>query len=831
MHVKELLFIAFIFFVLPVFAQDTWRKDPVWVDPPVCYASGEVRRSAVPPPPEFLNRLKSAGSRANIEVIYLNFPDSVKPAFEYAVSIWESLISSPVTIYLQARWQSMAGNVLASCGPSNYYANFHGAPLPDVYYPVALVEKLQEEQLTGRNVPDIQATFNSTISWYLGTDMNTPADKYDFVSTVLHEIAHGLGFTGFFEADVAKKTGSYGFRNRLPAVFDTFVQDLQFNHLCDHEHYANPSASLYNAFISDRLYSGSYLGSLWNKSARPRLYAPSTFNDGSSIYHLNSSTYFYGNINSLMTHAAGKGEAIHTPGPITLGILSDMGWRHLFIRHDPPGDIEIIKEPLRFDVVIDSDMGLDTSNFNLVYSYDNFLQHKDSLDFAYNTEAEIFSGFLTPGIVSGTIYYYIQANDSTGRTFRSPNAPGVMVYTINIGTDAIPPVIAHRPPAYLLWTEKEFVIEASVTDNILVDTVFVRLSIDGIEQEPKGMLKSGPDLYSYVVPIAGTSLRNGGIIEYVIVAVDGSLSRNTSTLPEEGRFTVAVENLLDPVNGYFTNFDDAENDFITGDFTITRKTGFDSNALFSPNPYPSPEESNRFYDFMTILRYPIIVKHDGRVSFDEVVLVEPGENGSVFGDDQFWDYVIVEGSSDFGNTWLPLVDGYDSKEQATWLTVYNSEFSDDGMNSVANGTMEYYIGREFSLTANGNFKEGDIVVIRFRLFSDPFANGWGWVIDNLRIQQPLTASGSLTLSPGHLMLWPNPFSSAVQWSFTGSEPAGDLMFEFIDISGRVLKKEKIEGVFPGMQASISTHDLPRGLFIISVTTQGIPVRRIKMNKH
>jgi len=28
---------------------------------------------------------------------------------------------------------------------------------------------------------------------------------------------------------------------------------------------------------------------------------------------------------------------------------------------------------------------------------------------------------------------------------------------------------------------------------------------------------------------------------------------------------------------------------------------------------------------------------------------------------------------------------------------------------------------------------GDTLVIRFRLFSDPYANGWGWVVEDLHI--------------------------------------------------------------------------------------------------
>ncbi len=54
----------------------------------------------------------------------------------------------------------------------------------------------------------------------------------------------------------------------------------------------------------------------------PRLYAPSTWDDGSSIYHLDEFTYAASDTNSLMTPFAGRGEAVHNPGPNTLAISS-----------------------------------------------------------------------------------------------------------------------------------------------------------------------------------------------------------------------------------------------------------------------------------------------------------------------------------------------------------------------------------------------------------------------------------------------------------------------------------------------------------------------------
>jgi hypothetical protein len=143
------------------------------------------------------------------------------------------------------------------------------------------------------------------------------------------------------------------------------------------------------------------------------------------------------------------------------------------------------------------------------------------------------------------------------------------------------------------------------------------------------------------------------------------------------------------------------------------------------------------------------------MSFDEIVLVEPGSKGTEFGDFEFWDYVIVEGSKDKGNTWLPLTDGYDSRKHQIWEDSFNSSIAD--MNSTTVGSSDLYINNQIDMLANGNFSSGDTILIRFRLFSDPYSHGWGWAIDNLVIQSQLTTSDAV-LSPGNIRVYPNPFN-------------------------------------------------------------------------
>ena len=72
-------------------------------------------------------------------------------------------------------------------------------------------------------------------------------------------------------------------------------------------------------------------------------------------------------------------------------------------------------------------------------------------------------------------------------------------------------------------------------------------------------------------------------------------------------------------------------------------------------------------NILPCLRHPIKLNESGLlINFKEVVLVEPGEEGSLFGSADFYDYVILEASKDFGKTWFKLADGYDSRYSSSW---------------------------------------------------------------------------------------------------------------------------------------------------------------------
>jgi len=796
-------------------AQSSLKKRKIQVPQTVCYASDKVEKSFVPPPADIL--LKSnAEKKTDIIVTYSLFPANAKAAFEYAVSIWEQIIESDIPIHINARWRTMENNILGSSGPSDYYTDFDYIPRKNRFYPISVVEKITKTEITGSTSPDINATFNKDVKWYFGTDGNTPELLYDFVTVVLHEIGHGLGFTGFFF--VTGNIGAYGNENTGDvAAFDLMVVNDKDQHLSDTSIFKMPSESLYNAFTSGLLFSNSPVATKNDSGNKPKLYAPQTYNDGSSIYHLNDATYPFTNENSLMTHAIGKGEAVHDPGPVTKGILADIGWKHMKLNLDKPKDIEE-KKPITFNLSIESDFEVDSNAVFVFYSTDSFKKRIDSLLLIADETTGKFSATLIPKIETGKIDYYISAGDKMNRIFRLPTEAPAEIYSVIIGPDIIAPEISHTPIPYFVSNGESIKISTGADDNLGIDTVYVEYSINNIKQQSFGLSRDSATAYSGIFSIDPKLLNDGDVIKYQIIAVDASKAGNKTVSPVKDFYSFKVEKIFNPIGGYFTDFNNSTKDFVLSDFDIYTEPGFKNGSLHSPHPYPSPNKNNSHFNFTTLLKYPIILKENGTMSFDEVVLVEPGEIGTNFGDEEFWDYVVVEGSKDNGKTWLPIANGYDSGDKPIWKTNYNKDI-DNNQVSKAVGIPEWYINREIKLLENGNFKAKDTILIQFRLYSDPYAHGWGWTVDNLRIQTPVSVP-QVVLSPGNILVYPNPFSNILNITLQAKNNIGELDIEIINIYGQKVASIQNRNVFGEIKIETDLSYLTSGMYLMVVKENG-----------
>jgi len=265
---------------------------------------------------------------ATFDVSYDGFTDDAMAAFQHAVDIWSTLITSPVTIRVEAHWTSLGEDILGNAGSKYVRKGFPGAPDANTYYPEPLADALRGSDNKPGDV-DIIANFNSDRdNWYFGTDGNPPSGEWDLVSVVLHEIGHGLGFSG--SASVDDDSGSWGFDDgtgMLPSAYDRFTELGDGTAIIDEASFPNPSTDLADALQAGNLFWNGSKGVTANGGPRPRLYSPLVWEPGSSYSHLDETSYPAGHPDSLMTPKLASAEAVHDPGTLALCIFEDIGWQ------------------------------------------------------------------------------------------------------------------------------------------------------------------------------------------------------------------------------------------------------------------------------------------------------------------------------------------------------------------------------------------------------------------------------------------------------------------------------------------------------------------------
>ena len=176
---------------------------------------------------------------SNISVNYTGFTPQAQAAFQAAVEIWQTQLGSSVPLVVDASFTSLGANVLGSAGFTGVSSSFPNIPRAATFFPIPIVNKLAGSDRNGANA-EISARFNSGFTWYYGTDGLTPSGQVDFISVVLHELGHGLGFIG--SASVSA-LGS-GSLNSTPYIYDVSVVDGAGVSILDAAAYPNPSPAL-----------------------------------------------------------------------------------------------------------------------------------------------------------------------------------------------------------------------------------------------------------------------------------------------------------------------------------------------------------------------------------------------------------------------------------------------------------------------------------------------------------------------------------------------------------------------------------------------------------
>lgn len=162
-------------------------------------------------------------------------------AFTHAANIWGQTLTSKTPIVINAKFKPLActatGATLGSAGATQIFADFPGAPKPGTLYSYALANKLYGSEISDTPGAQINANFNSDLgtsncpaglTFYLGLDENH-GTNIDFVTVLLHEMGHGLGFQTFTNGATSEYPGEQ--LAGYPSIWDHFLLDNTTNKL------------------------------------------------------------------------------------------------------------------------------------------------------------------------------------------------------------------------------------------------------------------------------------------------------------------------------------------------------------------------------------------------------------------------------------------------------------------------------------------------------------------------------------------------------------------------------------------------------------------------
>ncbi len=247
-----------------------------------------------------------------------------KNAVLKAAELMTQNLQSTVPLIIQGCWPndldaSATSAELANAGPRTYVFDTPGL-IPDTFYSVAIAERQAGSPAckigyaADCNSHSILINFNPKIDtneglgstrWYYGINSTSTTNDPDFVSTALHEMTHGLGFSSAIQVSDESST--------LTCPGGVEVTHVSGTRLCNKndifssflvEHNQDNTLTPLNEMATDALRAQAMANAgrlLWNsvdtaasefntlshiRTGLVQLYAPSTLDPGSSVSHL-----------------------------------------------------------------------------------------------------------------------------------------------------------------------------------------------------------------------------------------------------------------------------------------------------------------------------------------------------------------------------------------------------------------------------------------------------------------------------------------------------------------------------------------------------------------
>ena len=440
-------------------------------------------------------------------------------AFQHAANIWGGLINSPVNIRVEASFDplfcSASGAVLGSAGPNTVHRDFAGAAVSNTWYVQALANSLFGGDLSGSN--DIGASFSSIIGtagclpnngWYFGLDGSPPAGRIDFVTVLLHELAHGLGFLSLVSLNTGAKF--QGFNDAYMHFLESHVTGKSFPLMTDGERFAASTSTGNLHWTGANVVAESGGGHV-------RMYAPNSVQGGSSVSHFDTVL----NPNELMEPSYTG--PLHDVG-LTVELFADLGW--VFGDQTAPGKITNLKAitpTQQTNITLNWTSPGDDGNGGTATSYDLHVSNARLSEATWNTATAVndepvpmLAGSpesITVGnLLCGRTYYFgMKTTDNDNNTSVLSNVATGRTAACNKFSPS--PKILPASETGVLYTKTIDLVNGATPFNVLFDVVPAWLTVNAPVDNSFSVTGTPPLLD------AGTTVSLAGVISDAVGSV------------------------------------------------------------------------------------------------------------------------------------------------------------------------------------------------------------------------------------------------------------------------------------------------------------------------
>jgi len=264
-------------------------------------------------------------------------------AFQFAANLWGAILQSAVEIKVDANFDPLPCDaisaILGQAGTQSVHRDFVGAPVPATFYVQALANARAGADLFA-TINDIRAQFNSTlgttcpapIGWYYGLDGIPPANTIDFPTVVLHELAHGLGFSSLVDEFTGAKL--FGFDDAYMRLLENHATGLLFPAMTDAERFTASRAGA-NLHWTGTVAIGCGNSALTSgrdpATGHIEMFAPNPAQPGSSVSHFSTSLAPNQLMEPFFTETLLNLDVVVDPC-----LLVDLGWTLVPLVPPPP---------------------------------------------------------------------------------------------------------------------------------------------------------------------------------------------------------------------------------------------------------------------------------------------------------------------------------------------------------------------------------------------------------------------------------------------------------------------------------------------------------------